>query len=102
MTMQEGQQVQQGGVTYQVATLTPQLADQLIKDDSPQILQDSLWQFLNMDISAANLTYVDILNILDFVDIAFCNFLCGIQEGDWDKFKVQEIVWEKNEKGKPV
>jgi len=86
----------QGGVTYQMVTLTPGLADTLIKDDSPDILQQEIWQFLSLDISAANLSYVDMLNILDYVDIAFCNFLCGIQEGDWDKFKIEEVTWAKD------
>lgn len=89
-------QSQGTSVTYQMVTLTPGLADTLIKDDSPDILQTEIWQFLSLDISAANLSYVDMLNILDYVDIAFCNFLCGIAENDWDKFKIEEVTWAKN------
>jgi hypothetical protein len=86
-------QPQAGGVTYQLATLTPQLSDSIIKDDSPQILQDEIWQFLGTDLSSANLTDIDMLNVLDFVNIAFANMLNAIPEDQWDKFVIQEIQW---------
>jgi hypothetical protein len=86
-------QPQAGGITYQLATLTPQLSDSIIKDDSPQILQDEIWQFLSVDLSSANLTDIDMLNILDFVNIAFANMLNALPEDQWDKFVIQEVQW---------
>lgn len=80
--------------TYQIATLTPGLGDVLLKDDSPDILQNQLWQFLNVDLSTANLTDVDFLNIMDMVDIAFSNFLNGIPEDKWGEFQVKETVYD--------
>lgn len=93
----------QPSTTYQLTTLTPGLADAVIKDDSPTILQGEIWQFLNVDISTANLTEVDILNIMDMVDIAFCNLINGLSEDLWHEFRIKETTWAKDQKtGKVV
>lgn len=91
------QPVQQ--TTYQMVTLTPDLARETLKDESPQVLQDEIWQFLNTDLHTANLTEVDFLNIMDMVDIAFSNMLNGIPEDQWHEFKIQEIRWKKDGNG---
>lgn len=83
-------------VTYQMSTLTPGLSDTLLKDDSPQILQSEIWQFLTIDLATANLTEVDFLNILDMVDISFTNLLLGIPEDEWGDYKVTETIWDKD------
>jgi len=99
--MQEGQQ-QQGGITYQIATLTPGLADVMVKDASPQVLQDAFHEFLNADISAANLSYIDTQTLRDMVNRSIMNFLNGIPESEWDKVKIQEIIWDKDKNGKLI
>lgn len=89
---------QQGSTTYQLTTLTPGLADTLIKDDSPDIIQGELWQFLNTDISTANLTNIDVLNIMDMVDIAFCNLINGLPEDRWHEYQIKEVTWDADPK----
>ncbi len=83
-------------VTYQMSTLTPGLSDALLRDDSPQVLQGAIWQFLTIDLSTANLTEVDFLNILDMVDISFANLLLGIPEDQWGEYKITETTWERD------
>lgn len=85
--------------TYQMVTLTPDLARETLKDESPQVLQDEIWQFLNTDLHTANLTEIDFLNILDMVDIAFSNMLNGLPEDQWHEFKIREVRWKKNAEG---
>lgn len=96
------QQSSQPTTTYQMVTLTPGLADVVIKDDSPDILQGEIWQFLNTDLSTANLTDIDILNIMDMVDIAFCNMINGLPEDRWHEFQIKETVWDTDADGKVV
>lgn len=101
--MQSGQESQQGGVTYQIATLTPGLAEVMVKDASPQILQEAFHEFLNADMSSANLSYIDSQTMRDMVNRSIMNFLSGIPEDQWDKVKIQEVVWDKDPKtGKPI
>lgn len=88
--------------TYQMVTLTPDLARETLKDESPQILQDEIWQFLNTDLHTAALTEVDFANIMDMVDIAFSNMLNGLPEDRWHEFKIKETTWAKDESGQLV
>lgn len=90
------------GTTYNLVTLTPGLADVVMRDASPEVIQGELWQFLNTDISTANLTDVDFLNILDMVDIAFCNLINGLPEDRWHEFRIKETIWDTNALGKLV
>ena len=93
MSEQQGQ----GNTTYQLVTLTPGLADVVIRDDSPEVLQGEIWQFLNTDISTANLTEVDVLNIMDMVDICFCNLINGLPEDRWHEYEIKETTWDADQ-----
>lgn len=92
-------QQSQGGTTYQLVTLTPGLADKVLVDQSPDILQGEIWQFLNTDLTTANLTEIDILNIMDMVDIAFCNVINGLSEDKWHEYQVKEVTWDTDPEG---
>lgn len=83
-------------VTYQTVTLTQGLADTLLKDDSPQTVLTEMWEFLNTALMTANLTYVDFLNIMDFVDLRFANMLVGIPENDWVTYRIYETLWDRD------
>ena len=84
------------GTTYQMVTLTPGLAQEILKDGSPTTVLTELWQFLNTDLMTANLTPVDFLNVMDFVDIHFSNMLLGIPENHWEELQIQETLWDKD------
>jgi len=94
--MADGSQQQ---VTYQMVTLTSALAEQLIKDDSPQLVITDIWEFMNTALMTANLTYVDFQNILDFVDLRFANMLLGVEESFWDGVAIKETVLDRDENG---
>ncbi|MCX6817726.1 MAG: hypothetical protein NTU57_02620 [Candidatus Aenigmarchaeota archaeon] len=87
-------------VTYQMVTLTSQLAETIIKDDSPQTVMSEIWEFMNTELMTANLTYIDFQNIMDFVDLRFANMLLGIPEDLWNDVSIKETVWDKDENGK--
>lgn len=90
--MAEGQQ----SSTYQLTALTTGLAERLLQDGSPKTVLNELWQFLSTDLMTANLTDVDILNVMDMVDIAFVNMLTGLPEDLWSDFRIKETVWDKD------
>jgi hypothetical protein len=83
-----------------MVTLTPGLAEQLIKDDSPQLVIGEIWEFMNTALMTANLTYVDFQNILDFVDLRFANMLLGIPEDLWNDVAIKETVWDRDQENK--
>jgi hypothetical protein len=86
----------QKAVSYQMTTLTPGLADRLIRDSSPATVAEEMWPFLNNEIMTANLTQIDIENIMDMTDIQLIDMLTGIHESKWNNFAIVEKQWDKD------
>lgn len=93
------QQQGQGQIIYQTATLTPNLINTLVRDDSPDIFYEKLWQFLGVDIPVAFIEPWDFENILDMVDVAFLDMLEQYPENEWDTVAVVEYNKIKTENG---
>lgn len=84
---------------YQTATLTPNLINTLVRDDSPDLLYDKLWQFLGVDIPVAFIEPWDFENILDMVDVAFLDMMEQYPESEWDTVAIVEYSKVKTGKG---
>lgn len=85
------------GVTYQAQLLTPELAQLLIIDDSPNKISGEFWEFLGVDIPVADIKPWDFWNILDFIDIDILNLLEDYPESEWESVAIVEYEEYKDE-----
>ena len=92
--MPEGEQIQHGGqqTVYQMSVLNASLVESLVKDDSPEMIENWLWSVFGVDIPVADIKDYDFKNILDMVDIELVNKLQNEAETNWDNLAVVEYV----------
>ena len=81
---------QSENVTYQVMPNPADKIDKLIKDDSPQAIKDSFWEFMGIDIQTAKVKPHDFQNVLKMVDLWFIYKLREFPQSEWEGIKIVE------------
>ena len=75
---------------YQTTSMTPDVIDRIVVDDSPAVLFDEFWAFMGSNIPVANIKEHDFKIILLMVRRQILNILERYPESKWDKIKVIE------------
>lgn len=87
-----------------MTSLSPDVVDRIVVDDSPTILFDEFWPFLGVDIPIANIEPTDFRIILLQVRRQILNILERYPESKWDEIQIieYELQAKLDEKGKVV
>lgn len=93
-----------GQKTYQITSLSPDVIDRIVVDDSPTILYDEFWAFLGVDIPIANIQEHDFKIIRLMVRRQILNILERYKEDEWDKIMIVEYEYipQKDDDGNLV
>lgn len=93
---------EKGQVQFQAAVLPDQVLEKLTIDDTPDLFYNYFWEFMGVDIQNADIKPWDFENVLDMVDIAFCEILEEFAEETWDKVVVIAYKTYLDKDGKQI